>query len=87
MSSKDLSDALHRLSEAHKNNPFARVETSFEGRGLPVIQNFCACVDTNARLCFEKRYPDRKLDDIYEPYEKCGCSCHDKEDEECGQDD
>ena len=45
------------------------------------INSLCACVDTNARQCFEKRYPDRKFDDIYEPYEKCGCSCHDKEDE------
>ncbi len=42
----------------------------------------CACVDSDARMCFELRYPNRNKEDIYEPYEKCGCSCHDKEDDE-----
>ena len=37
----------------------------------------CACLDTDARRCFELRYPKRTMDE-YESTEVCGCTCHDK---------
>ena len=37
----------------------------------------CACLDSDARRCFELRYPKRTMDE-YESTEVCGCTCHDK---------
>ena len=37
----------------------------------------CACLDIDARRCFELRYPKRTMDE-YESTEVCGCTCHDK---------
>ena len=36
----------------------------------------CGCLDTDARRCFELRYPKRIMDE-YESTEVCGCTCHD----------
>ena len=41
----------------------------------------CACLDSDARRCFELRYPKRTIDE-YEAYEVCECPCHDKQDED-----
>jgi hypothetical protein len=42
----------------------------------------CACLDSDARLCFELRYPKRTLDE-FEREAVCGCPCHDKQDDDC----
>jgi hypothetical protein len=36
----------------------------------------CGCLDTDARRCFELRYPNRTKDE-YEREAVCGCPCHD----------
>jgi len=40
----------------------------------------CACLDPDARRCFELRYPNRTLGTEYESEEVCGCTCHEEED-------
>jgi hypothetical protein len=77
VNSKDLPDALHRLSEAHKNN-------HFDTETLSTYHQFdCACVDRDARDCFVIRY-DRGVTDRTETsysdttkLERCECPCHD----------
>jgi hypothetical protein len=39
----------------------------------------CACLDSDARRCFELRYPNRTIGDEYESEEVCGCTCHEEE--------
>ena len=43
---------------------------------LGIIKD-CACLDNDARRCFELRYPKRTMDE-YESTEVCDCTCHDK---------
>ncbi len=77
VNSKDLPDALHRLSEAHKNNRY-RIES------LSTYHQFsCACVDRDTRACFVIRYDrgmtDRKQTEFHNTpeTERCECPCHD----------
>ena len=56
-------------------NAKRRGEMTFENTTNPEFG--CACLDSDARRCFELRYPKRTMDE-YESTEVCGCTCHDK---------
>lgn len=71
MNNKDLPKALERLSEAHKNNPFNTEKT-------------CACLDDDARRCYEKRYIGYTQENEIDMREAvCGCPCHNLDIDEC----
>ena len=44
----------------------------------------CACLDSDARRCFEKRYvATTKENEAAMAYEVCECPCHDRRDDDC----
>jgi hypothetical protein len=45
-------------------------------------QKDCACVDTDAHRCVEKRYGYVVNNDGSKVFEKCECPCHTVDDEE-----
>lgn len=53
---------------------YARERPDLLGDILPVQK--CACPDTDARRCFEIRYPNRDPQEAGYSVEECGCPCH-----------